>query len=213
VGVAGAVTTAARFVAHPRPTHSPVRRTRSAPSGARGRRIPRYGIRVTYTHAGLLSRNDTEFEALLALTDGLSAEQLEAEFAGPARDRNVRDVVAHLHAWHILLERWYSDGMTGGSPSIPAEGYSWRELAELNEALRRQWQDTSLAELMPLLRASHESLQAMVALHDDRELDDPTAFAWTKGSALGEFALECGGSHYAWARDAIAHGLSLGAGS
>ena len=33
---------------------------------------------------------------------------------------------------------------------------------------------TSLAELMPLLRASHESMQAMVSLHDDRELDDPT---------------------------------------
>jgi hypothetical protein len=168
---------------------------------------------VTYSHAALLVRNDAEFETLLGLIAGLSTEQLEAEFAGPARDRNVRDVVAHLHAWHILLERWYSDGMSGGSPSIPADGYSWRELAELNEALRRQWQDTSLAELMPLLRASHEGLQAMVALHDDRELDDPTAFAWTRGSALGEFAQECGGSHYAWARDAIAHGLSLEAGS
>jgi hypothetical protein len=166
---------------------------------------------VTYTRASLLARNDAEFEALLALIAGLSADQLGAEFAGPARDRNVRDVVAHLHAWHILLERWYSDGMSGGSPSIPAVGYSWRELAGLNEALRQQWQDTSLAELMPLLRASHEALQAMVALHDERELDDPAAFAWTKGSALGEFAQECGGSHYAWARDAIAHGLSLGA--
>ena len=172
---------------------------------------PRYGIGVTYTHAGLLARNDTEFAALLGLIDGLSADQLAAEFAGPARDRNVRDVAAHLHAWHILLERWYSDGSTGGSPVIPAEGYTWRELAELNEDLRRQWQETSLAELMPLLRASHESLQAMVALHDDEQLDDPQAFAWTGGTALGEFALECGGAHYAWARDAIAHGLGLGA--
>ena len=63
---------------------------------------------------------------LLALIERLPAERLDEEFAGPARDRNVRDVVAHLHAWHILLERWYADGMTGGSPSIPAEGYSWR---------------------------------------------------------------------------------------
>ena len=62
-------------------------------------------------------------------------------------------------------------------------------------------------------RLALPQLQAMVALHDDRELDDPTAFAWTKGSALGEFAQECGGSHYAWAREAIAHGLRLEAGS
>ena len=164
---------------------------------------------MTYAHDDLLARGDSEFAALLDLIDRLPAERLDEEFAGPARDRNVRDVVAHLHAWHILLERWYSDGMAGGSPSIPAAGYTWRELADLNEALRQQWQDTSLAELLPLLRASHEALQAMVALHDDRELDDPAAFSWTRGAALGEFALECGGNHYAWARDAIAVGLRL----
>ena len=164
---------------------------------------------MRYTHADLLARNDAEFDSLLALIDGLPADRLDEEFSGSARDRNVRDVVAHVHAWHILLERWYSDGMTGGSPSIPAEGYSWRQLAELNEALRQQWQETSLAELMPLLRASHQSLQAMVALHDDRELDDPTAFPWTRGSSLGEYALECGGNHYVWARTTIAAGLGL----
>jgi hypothetical protein len=164
---------------------------------------------VTYTHSGLLERNDTDFAALLELIDSFDSNRLDAEFAGTSRDRNVRDVVAHVHAWHILLERWYSDGMAGGVPSIPAEGYSWRKLAELNEDLRQQWQDTSLAELMPLLRASHESLQAMVALHDDRELDDPEAFSWTRGSALGEYALECGSSHYVWARETIASGMGL----
>jgi len=50
----------------------------------------------------------------------------------------------------------------------------------------------------------------MVALHDDRELDDPAAFPWTQGAALGEFALECGGNHYAWGRATIAAGLGLG---
>jgi hypothetical protein len=60
------------------------------------------------------------------------------------------------------------------------------------------------------VRASHESLQAMVALHDDRELDDAEAFPWTKGSSLGEYALECGGNHYAWARETISAGLALG---
>jgi hypothetical protein len=169
----------------------------------------RYRSDVTYTHAGLLARNDAEFAALLALIDGIPADRLDEVFAGSSRDRNVRDVVAHLHAWHILLERWYSEGSMGGSPRIPAEGYSWRQLAQLNEALRQQWQDTSLAELLPLLRASHESLQAMVALHDDRELDDADAFAWTRGTALGEFAQECGGAHYVWARGVIAAGLGL----
>jgi hypothetical protein len=172
--------------------------------------IRRYGVVVSYTHAGLLESNDAEFASLMDVIDSLPPERLDEEFAGSSRDRNVRDVAAHVHAWHILLERWYSDGMAGGSPAIPAEGYSWRQLGELNDALRLQWQDTSLAELLPLLRASHQSLQAMVAMHDDRELDDPEAFAWTRGSSLGEYAQECGGGHYAWARETIAFGLSLG---
>ena len=171
----------------------------------------RYGRIVTFTREVLLERDDAEFATLLALIESLPPARLSEQFAGSGRDRNVRDVVAHLHAWHILLERWYSDGTAGGSPSIPADGYSWARLAELNEDLRQQWQDTTLAELLPLLGASHESLQAMVALHTDAELDDPAAYPWTRGTALGEFALECGGNHYAWARDTIAAGLELSA--
>lgn len=164
---------------------------------------------MDHTHAELIARNDAEFAELLALIDALPGARLDEEFAGAGRDRNVRDVIAHLHAWHILLEKWYADGEAGGSPAIPAEGYSWRELDALNEELRRQWQDTSLPELLALLRASHESLQAMVALHTDAELATPDAYAWTQGSPLGEFAWECGGGHYAWARGVIVAGLGL----
>ncbi|WP_214466817.1 ClbS/DfsB family four-helix bundle protein [Microbacterium flavescens] len=164
---------------------------------------------MVYTHAELIARNDAEFSELLALIVGLPEGRLTEEFAGDGRDRNVRDVIAHLHAWHILLERWYSDGTAGGSPAIPAEGYTWRELAALNEELRLQWQQTGLSELLALLRASHESLQAMVALHTDAELAAADAYAWTQGSPLGEFAWECGGNHYAWARGVIAAGLEL----
>ena len=183
---------------------------RASALSAQPARRARYGRTVTFTHAGILERNDAEFATFVALVESLPAERLDEPFAGTARDRNVRDVVAHLHAWHILLERWHSDGAAGGSPAIPAEGYTWSRLDELNEDLRQQWQDTTLAELLPLLKASHESLQAMVALHTDAELDDPAAYAWTRGSALGEYALECGGNHYAWGRATITAGLGLG---
>jgi len=164
---------------------------------------------VDFTRDELLERNDEEFEALIGLIDSLPPERLDEEFAGDGRDRNVRDVVAHLHAWHILFEGWYAEGTTGGIPAIPADGYSWSQLAELNEDLRQQWQDTSLHDLLALLKASHQSLQADVALHSDAELSDPDIHPWTQGSPLGELALECGGNHYRWARNAIATGLRL----
>ncbi|MEZ3160842.1 ClbS/DfsB family four-helix bundle protein [Microbacterium sp. BWT-B31] len=164
---------------------------------------------MDYSRDAVLARNDDEFEALMALIDALPPERLDEPFAGAARDRNLRDVITHLHAWHILFEGWYAEGQSGGTPEIPADGYAWSQVAELNEDLRRQWQQTSLAELLPLLKASHQSLQADVALHTDAELSDPVLTPWTQGAALGEFAIECGGNHYQWARATIAAGLGL----
>jgi hypothetical protein len=45
-----------------------------------------------------------------------------------------------------------------------------------------------------------------VALHSDSELSSADAYAWTGGVPLGEFAWECGGGHYAWARRVIQAG-------
>ena len=86
-------------------------------------------------------------------------------------------------------------------------GTRWRELDDLNVALRDRWAGTTLDAVAALLEESHARLQLMVAAHDDDELFDPEAFPWTGGADLGEFCLECGGNHYAWARDAIARGL------
>ncbi|MGC5221823.1 ClbS/DfsB family four-helix bundle protein [Micromonospora sp. DT81.3] len=156
----------------------------------------------------LLRRNEDEYVLLRGVVDRLRGEgRIDDRFAGEGRDRSVRDVLAHLHAWHLLLGQWYADGMIGGSPAIPAEGYSWGELDDLNVALRDRWADADVEEVASLLEDSHARLQLLVAAHDDEELFNAEAYPWTRGSDLGEFCLECGGNHYAWARDAIDRGL------
>ena len=66
-----------------------------------------------------------------------------------------------------------------------------------------------IRQIEALLAESHARLQSLVAAFTDEELFDPERFVWTKGAELGEFCLECGGNHYAWARGAIAAGLGL----
>ncbi len=81
----------------------------------------------------LARSGDEEYGQLKELVARLRAEgRLDAAFANEGRDRSVRDVLAHLHAWHLLLEGWYEDGMIGGSPALPADGYTWRQLDALN---------------------------------------------------------------------------------
>jgi hypothetical protein len=158
----------------------------------------------------LLRRGTAEYAALVGLVARVrAAGRLDEEFVGDARDRRVRDVLSHLHAWHLLLEGWYEDGMLDGSPAIPADGYTWRELDALNVSLRDEWAGTGVEEIERRLDASHAGLQRLVAAHSDAELFDAAAHPWTRGTELGEFCLECGGNHYRWARTAIAEGLGL----
>lgn len=165
---------------------------------------------TAFTTQELTHRNDEEFVALTELVDRVRADgRVDEAFAGETRERSIRDVLAHLLAWHLLFERWYDEGMRGGSPAMPAEGYSWGELDALNVALRDEWSATPLTDVEERLDASHLRLQAVLATHSDDQLANAGAFSWTLGSQLGEFFLENGGNHYRWGRAAIAEGLGL----
>jgi hypothetical protein len=156
----------------------------------------------------LVARNEDEYAQLKALIDRVRREgRIDEEFAGESRDRSVRDVLAHLLAWHLLLAGWYEEGMIGGSPAIPADGYTWRELDALNVMLRDRWQHTPLESVEYRLDASHAGVQRLLRTHSDEELFDAEVYPWTRGLRLGEFCLECAGNHYAWARDTIEAGL------
>ncbi|MFH8252378.1 ClbS/DfsB family four-helix bundle protein [Microbacterium sp. B2969] len=156
----------------------------------------------------LVRRNDDEYAQLKTLVAGIrDGGRIDEVFAGEARDRNVRDVLAHLLAWHLLLEGWYEEGMIGGSPAIPADGYTWRQLDALNVVLRDQWQEAAIEDVERRLDASHAGLQRLLVAHSDEELFDASVYPWTRGLKLGEFCLECGGNHYLWARDTITAGL------
>jgi hypothetical protein len=157
----------------------------------------------------LIQRNDDEYAQLKELVERVRSEgRIDEVFVGDTRDRNVRDVLAHVLAWHLLLEGWYEDGMIGGSPALPADGYTWRQLDSLNVLLRDDWQDARIEDVERRLDASHAGLRRLVSAHSDEELFDAAYYGWTRGVRLGEFCLECGGNHYAWARTTITAGLA-----
>ena len=46
--------------------------------------------------------------------DALPADDQAAEFPPGTMNRNLRDVLTHLHHWHLMLLEWYKVGITGG---------------------------------------------------------------------------------------------------
>jgi hypothetical protein len=53
----------------------------------------------------------------------------------------VDDLLAHLSAWHRLFLGWYSDGVAGKTPQLPAPGYKWNETPRLNREIWQQNRD------------------------------------------------------------------------
>ncbi len=48
-------------------------------------------------------------------------------------NRNIRDVLAHLHEWHLMVQGGYDRE----KPDIPAKGYTWKTTPDLNREIQK----------------------------------------------------------------------------
>lgn len=121
----------------------------------------------------------------------------------PSRDRDLQDVVNHLHAWHVLLLEWLDAVEADRVPAYPAEGRSWAELDLLNRELRDKYRVRRLGPAISRLQTSHVGALARVGALDETMLFDEDRFDWLGGAPLADPVHECLGGHYAWAVAAI----------
>ena len=151
------------------------------------------------TRQALITAAENGYAALLALVDTLPPGAADAEFAFEDRDRCVRDVLGHLHAWHLMMVRWYAEGMARGCPAIPGEGYTWRSLPALNAEIWSRCQDADLAATRAALDASHRRVVELITVHTDEELFTKRLYPWTGSTSLGAYLVSATSSHYEWA--------------
>jgi hypothetical protein len=146
----------------------------------------------------LLMNSDEYFNRLLEIIEsvpsrkrGLSIETLE-------RDKNFRDVVMHLYEWHAMLERWYREGMDGDTPSMPAPGYKWSKIGQLNMRTWENYQDVTLNQAMKKLKLSHERVMELIRSHTNEEIMTKKYYKWTKTSNLFSYFVANTSDHYIW---------------
>ena len=121
------------------------------------------------TKDDLLKAAKENFEALIALIEGLSEKELSTpfDFSGQpskkeahwSRDKNVRDVLIHLYEWHKLLLNFPKNnkGVTDKKSAIaflPAD-YTWKNYGAMNLMFWKQHQSTSLEEAKKMVAKSH----------------------------------------------------------
>ncbi|MCL1923511.1 MAG: ClbS/DfsB family four-helix bundle protein [Propionibacteriaceae bacterium] len=147
----------------------------------------------------LIEAATSEYDKLMALVTSIPAEQQELEFAFEDRDRTVRDVLAHLSEWHYMMSRWYDQGMSGEKPIMPADGYTWKTLPELNLRIWEEAQEIPLDKARAELDETHQVMMTLITHHSDEELFTKKYYPWTGTTSLGAYLISSTSSHYDWA--------------
>lgn len=154
---------------------------------------------VPKTQEELIQQSQETYRKLNTLIDSYSLREQESEFSPGTMNRNIRDVLGHLHCWHVMLNDWYQVGMKGGNPVMPAKGYTWKDTQALN---RKIWEDCQEIELEGIRNQLNESfllIQEMIGKHTTEELFEKKRFHWTGSSNLATYIRVNTASHYTWA--------------
>jgi len=147
----------------------------------------------------LISLSNNNFKKLKELVIHSSDTNKELVFPEGMMNRNVRDVLAHLHHWHLMMLEWYQVGMSGEQPSMPAKGYTWKTTPALNRQIWKDYQTVTLENIQQELNDSFENIQHIMHQHSDEELFEKKRYSWTGSTSLGSYLVSVSSSHYDWA--------------
>ena len=146
----------------------------------------------------LIQTANINFEKLDNLVTAIPAEKQEEEFPEGTLNRNIRDVLAHLHHWHLLFLEWYKIGMSGAKPDMPAKGYTWKTTKELNIAIHVEYKAEALTAVKEKLNASFVEVLHLIEKHTNEELFEKKRYQWTGSTSLGAYLISNTSSHYHW---------------
>lgn len=147
----------------------------------------------------LLSLSQKNYEKLNVLIDSFDAEQQVKDFPKGTLNRNIRDVLMHLHHWHLMLLDWYTVGMQGDKPDMPAKGYTWKTTPDLNTRIQKQYVTISFNEARAKLRQSFGLVRSTIESHTNDELFEKKRYKWTGSTSIGSYFISATSSHYDWA--------------
>ncbi len=147
----------------------------------------------------LLRLSQKNYSKLIDFADSFSEKEQLTEFPEGYLNRNIRDVLAHLHHWHLMFVDWHKTGMKGDKPDMPAKGYTWKTLPDLNLKIQEKYTGKTPEEVRKMLNGSFNSIQKIINRHTEEELFEKKKYKWTGTTSLGAYLISTTSSHYDWA--------------
>ena len=137
-----------------------------------------------------VSETEKQWQLLWELVNGCGTSKKS--------QRQLKQILAHLHAWHRLLLTWISSGRDE-TPDLPAPGFNWRQTHELNRKLDAEFDPVEMASVRRRLKLSHGRVMKMVARLSDGQFLESGHFCWTGKNAIASYIAPNTVSHYRWA--------------
>ena len=160
------------------------------------------------TKEDLLISAKENYEKLNELISKLSEKELNTPFDFSAgekkeahwkRDKNLRDILIHLHEWHMLILNWVNSNQNGEEKSFIPKPYNWKAYADMNVEFWKKHQNTPLEKATEMLNKSHNDVISLAEKFSNEELFSKNIFKWVGGSTLGSYFVSATSSHYDWA--------------
>ncbi len=117
---------------------------------------------------------------IVVVTDGMSA----------------KDFVAHRTEWGRMMLGWCAEAKAGGEPVVPAPGFTWSQLPELNAEIHDRFAGADLAEIERDFANVHDDLRDVMAACTEDELFTKQYYAFTGTSDLATYFTSAAGGHY-----------------
>lgn len=161
----------------------------------------------------LLEAAGSHYDKLLEIIDSMTEKELQTPFDFSAdvkkkeahwkRDKNLRDVIMHLHEWHNLLLQWLENNKAGIRRPFLMEGYNWKTYGDMNVWFWKNAQDIPLEKAMEKLKDSHHKVMDAITAMTEEELFTKSVYDWVGGSNIGSYCISATSSHYDWAMKKI----------
>lgn len=158
--------------------------------------------------ADLLQAAQDQYQKLTSLIESLTGAELNTPFDFTndpkkterhwGRDKNLRDIYAHLYEWHQLLLNWIAANENGAKKPFIPEPYSWKTYGDMNVAFWQKHQQTNLEDAKKMFEKSHAEVLKFAEKYSNEQLFGRGIFPWVN-TDLGSYFVSVMPSHYDWA--------------
>ncbi len=165
------------------------------------------------TKKDLINASQENYEKLLTMIADMSEKELSTPFdfsdnpklkgAHWKRDKNVRDILVHLHEWHQLLINWITTNQKGERTDFLPAPYTFKDIAPMNVGFWEKHQKTSYDKALKMFKKSHKDVMKLIDSFSDKELFTKKHFPWTGTTSVGSYCVSSTSSHYDWAMQKI----------